>query len=171
MPRKSELFEDRIDLFEMIECLDRSVVPDQAARFRDDVASARQMWNGAQNLFAALFQWQPVQQRFQSRLILEVQNFLELRDLTFRADSMRSTMPPKKSTLPRLIWKSGNAQPLESFDRDQKNLDVRRLALASEVLDADLRELALPAAFRLLESKNLAGVVKTNRAGRPCSSA
>ena len=54
MPRKSELFEDRIDLFQMIECLDGAVVPDQAARFLDDVASAGQVGNGAQDVLSGV---------------------------------------------------------------------------------------------------------------------
>ena len=63
----------------MIQCLNRALVPDQAARFRDDVASACQVRNGAQDVFAALLQRQPAQQRFQAGLILEAQDFLQFR--------------------------------------------------------------------------------------------
>ena len=154
----------------MIQCLDRTVVPNQSARFLDDVASAGEMRNGAQNVLATLLQWKTAQQGFQSRLILEVQNFLEFRDLTFRqADAIDDAAEEIHAA--EIDLEIRNSQPLESFNRDQKDLDVRRLALASKVFDADLRKLPLAAAFRLLEAKNLAGVVKTNRAGQPCSAA
>src|SRR5437870_1455772 len=58
--------------------------------------------------------------------------------------------------------KALNAQPLKRFDSDKQYLNVGAFARTAVVFDSDLREFALPSAFRFFESQDFAGVVEPN---------
>ena len=74
--RETEPVEYRMDFFEVIESLDGSRISNQASRFLENFAAAGQMRDGAKDILATFFQWQRMQKRFQSRLILEIENLL-----------------------------------------------------------------------------------------------
>src|SRR4030095_10847367 len=101
----------------MINRLNRSFISNQTSRFGDDVASTGQTGNCAENILTALFQGKASQKCFQSGLILEVQHFLQLRDLFVgQADAIDNST--EEIDAAEIDLKIRNAEALESFDSD-----------------------------------------------------
>src|SRR5712691_3620388 len=108
------------------------------------------MRHGAKDLLPAIAERQLLQQRFEAGLILHVENILQL-DHLFRRQFHAIDNSAEEIDAAQIDLKFLNAETLKRFNGDQQNLNVGRLACAAIVLNADLRELALPPTFWFFE--------------------
>src|SRR5207253_5505583 len=79
-----EALENRIDLIEMIQGLNRSRIPDKLTRFGDYGFAAGEVRHGSQDLLPAISKRQLLQQCFKAGLILHIEKILQLRNLLRR---------------------------------------------------------------------------------------
>src|SRR5207237_10492168 len=62
--------------------------------------------------------------------------------------------------------KSLYSQALKCLDGNQQNLNIGAFPFTAIMFDTDLRELTLPAAFRLFKPQDLTAIEQTNRLWR-----
>src|SRR5262249_12131454 len=102
----------------MIECFNRSGVPDEAASFLDHWPAARQVGHRTKNIFPPILDRQGLKQRFKSGLVFDVKNFFEGVDLSFRKFHPTDD-PAEEINAAEVDLKALDTQPLQSFNRDE----------------------------------------------------
>src|SRR2546429_9089735 len=128
------------------------------------------MRHRAQDLLSPIAQRQMFEQCLQARLILHIENILELGDLIGR-EFHSINNPAKEIHTSKIDLKSLNTEPLKCFNRNQQNFNVCSFTGAPIVLNTDLCELSLPATFRFFEPQYFPRIVKPDRFWRspePC---
>src|SRR5262245_26566738 len=116
----------------------------------------------AQDVLSPIFQRQFPQQRFESRLILHVKNFLERSDLLFRQFHTIDDSAEKVDVVD-VDMESWNPDAMERSDRHQQDFDFSIFSSPAVMFDADLREFTLSSALWLFEAQHFAGIEKPNR--------
>src|SRR5262249_11980838 len=102
----------------MIECFNGSGVLHEVASFLDHWPAARQMGHRTKNIFAPVLERQGLKQRFKSRLVFAVYNFLEVVDLLFgQFNSIHN--PAEEINAAQIDLKALDTQSLQLFNRDE----------------------------------------------------
>src|SRR5262249_46812256 len=128
-------------------------------RFRDDGSTARQMRYCAQDLLPAVIERQCLEERFEARLILDVQDlFKRVNLLLWQFHSIDDST--EEVHAPEIDLKGLDPDALKSFDSDEQDLNVRTFARPAVMLNSDLRKFALSPAFGFFEPQDFAGVVQ-----------
>ena len=142
MLRKIQFFEDGIDFFEVVKRLNRPRVFHEPASFGYHGFAARQMRYCAQDVLAPVFDRKLLQEIFKARLVLDVQDIFELRDLVW-SEIHSVDDSAEEIHASEIDLKIGNAKALQRLNGDQQNFDVGLLA-GAEVFNSGIVNFPAP---------------------------